>query len=167
MAQEYVWLITGANRGIGLEMVKQLLQSPSNTVVAACRSPAKATELQQLAEKAGGKLHVVALDVSDKESVNKAAKEVAGILGGRGIDYLVNNAGVRYPYKLPGFLESGHRRTTTNVQDCWSADAPRGNPNGSTGETGQSCTRLDIVTGMLVVGANVDAHAKPASGGDR
>ncbi len=53
----------------------------------------------------------------------------------------------RYHYKLPEFLESGHRRTTTNVQDFWSADAPRGNPNGGTGETGQSCTRLDIVTG--------------------
>ncbi|RDX45929.1 NAD(P)-binding protein [Lentinus brumalis] len=94
MAQAYVWLITGANRGIGLEMVKQLLQSPSNIVVAASRNPAKATELQGLAEKANGKLHLVILDVTDKESINKAAKEVAGFLGGKGIDYLINNAGV-------------------------------------------------------------------------
>ncbi len=83
-----------ANRGIGLEMVKQLLQSPSNIVVAASRNPAKATELQGLAEKANGKLHLVILDVTDKESINKAAKEVAGFLGGKGIDYLINNAGV-------------------------------------------------------------------------
>ncbi|TFK89373.1 NAD(P)-binding protein [Polyporus arcularius HHB13444] len=94
MSEEYVWLITGANRGIGLEIVQQLLQSPSNIVIAACRNPAKATELQELAKKAGGKVHVVELDVSDKESINKAAKEVSEILGGKGIDYLVNNAGV-------------------------------------------------------------------------
>ncbi|KAI0696967.1 NAD-P-binding protein [Cerioporus squamosus] len=97
MAQEYVWLITGANRGIGLEMVKQLLQSPSNTVVAACRNPAKAADLQQLAETAGGKLHVVALDVADKASIKQAAKEVAGIVGEKGIDYLINNAGIVMP----------------------------------------------------------------------
>ncbi|RDX40869.1 NAD(P)-binding protein [Lentinus brumalis] len=94
MTQEYVWLITGANRGIGLEMVKQLLQSPANIIVAAARDPAKATELQRLAEKAGGKLRLLALDVTDKESINKAAKEVAEPLGGKGIDYLINNAGV-------------------------------------------------------------------------
>ncbi|RDX43549.1 NAD(P)-binding protein [Lentinus brumalis] len=94
MSEEYVWLITGANRGIGLEIVKQLLQSPSNIIIAACRNPAKATELQELAKKAGGKVHVIELDVSDKESINKAAKEVSGVLGGKGIDYLVNNAGI-------------------------------------------------------------------------
>ncbi len=113
MSEEYVWLITGyvshqvhasyisltrnsrsANRGIGLETVKQLLQSPSNIIIAACRNPAKATELQELAKKAGGKAHLVELDVSDKESINKAAKEVSGVLGGKGIDYLVNNAGI-------------------------------------------------------------------------
>ncbi|RDX40873.1 NAD(P)-binding protein [Lentinus brumalis] len=97
MTREYVWLITGANRGIGLEMVKQLLQSPSNIIIAASRNPAKATELQGLAEKAGGKLHLVALDVTDKESISQAAQEVAGVLGGKGIDYLINNAGI-----LPG-----------------------------------------------------------------
>ncbi|TFK87311.1 NAD-P-binding protein [Polyporus arcularius HHB13444] len=70
MTQEYVWFITGANRGIGLEMVKQLLQSPANIIVAAARDPAKATELQGLAENAGGKLRLL------------------------GIDYLINNAGV-------------------------------------------------------------------------
>ncbi len=75
-------------------MVKQLLQSPANIIVAAARDPAKATELQRLAEKAGGKLRLLALDVTDKESINKAAKEVAESLGGKGIDYLINNAGV-------------------------------------------------------------------------
>ncbi|TFK81889.1 NAD(P)-binding protein [Polyporus arcularius HHB13444] len=97
MSQEYVWLITGANRGIGLELVRQLLQAPSNIVVAACRNPSKATELQELAAKASGRLHLVALDVTSKESINQAAEEVAKTFGGKGIDYLVNNAGI-----LPG-----------------------------------------------------------------
>ncbi len=83
-----------ANRGIGLETVTQLLQSPSITVLAGCRNPAKATELQALSEQAGGRLYLVALDITDKESVNKAVKEVAGLLGGKGVDYLVNNAAI-------------------------------------------------------------------------
>ncbi|TFK87319.1 NAD(P)-binding protein [Polyporus arcularius HHB13444] len=99
MTEGYVWLITGANRGIGLETVTQLLRSPSITVLAACRNPAKATELQALIEEAGGRLHLVALDITDKESVTKAAKEVANLLRGKGVDYLVNNAAI-----LPGGL---------------------------------------------------------------
>ncbi|RPD54201.1 NAD-P-binding protein [Lentinus tigrinus ALCF2SS1-7] len=118
MTQEYVWLITGANRGIGLEMVKQLLQTPSNTVIAACRSPTKATELQELVEHvSGGKLHVVALDVTSKESVHQAAEDVARILGGRGIDYLVNNAGI-----LPGGLDTAFTMDVEVMQEAFATN---------------------------------------------
>ncbi|RDX44183.1 NAD(P)-binding protein [Lentinus brumalis] len=99
MAKESVWLITGANRGVGLEMVNQLLQSPSNaaTIIAACRTPSTAADLQKLSDHANGRLRVVALDVANKASVYQAAEQVAAILGGRGVDYLINNAGI-----LPG-----------------------------------------------------------------
>lgn len=82
------------SRGIGLEMARQLLQSPSNSIVATCRSPVKAVELQQLVDQAGGRLSLISLDVTSKESVGHAAEQAAVILGGKGIDYLVNNAGV-------------------------------------------------------------------------
>ncbi|RPD53683.1 NAD-P-binding protein [Lentinus tigrinus ALCF2SS1-6] len=94
MSEQYVWLVTGSNRGIGLELVKQLVSSPSNFVIAACRNPSKASELQRLVDSAEGTLRLVALDVSDMESISKAAQEVSGIVGDKGVDYLVNNAGV-------------------------------------------------------------------------
>ena len=75
-------------------MVRQLLRTPCNVVVASCRSPAKATALHKLSEQAKGRLNLISLDVTSQESVDRAAEEVAGILGNRGIDYLVNNAGI-------------------------------------------------------------------------
>ena len=75
-------------------MTRQLLESPTNTVIAACRNPSKADALRTFAGVANGKLHIVALDVLDRESIRKCAEEVAEIVGDKGIDYLVNNAGV-------------------------------------------------------------------------
>ena len=83
-----------ANRGIGLELTKQLLQSPGNVVVAACRDPTKADSLQSLKSSAGGRLHVVRLDVNDKQTIQDAAQETAKVVGEKGIDYLINNAGI-------------------------------------------------------------------------
>lgn len=75
-------------------MAKQLLQQPYNTVVATARDPSKATALHDLKSSAKGTLHVVTLEVTDRESVRKCAAEAAGIVGDHGIDYLVNNAGI-------------------------------------------------------------------------
>ena len=85
-------------------MTRQLLQSPTNTVLAACRTPSKAVALQDLAKEAAGTLHVMKLDVDNTESIRASADEAAKILGNTGIDYIVNNAGVRErhgPY-IPG-----------------------------------------------------------------
>ncbi|CDO69106.1 hypothetical protein BN946_scf185042.g8 [Trametes cinnabarina] len=91
------WLVTGASRGIGFELVRQLVASPENLVVAACRNPAKATALNNLKALAKGTLHVVQIDVSDFDSIRASAKQLEPILGELGLDYLVNNAGVLYP----------------------------------------------------------------------
>ncbi|KAL6306198.1 hypothetical protein BKA93DRAFT_748543 [Sparassis latifolia] len=93
-SQSYVWLITGTSRGIGMEMTRQLLQSPMNTVIATCRNPAGATGLQALKTDLTlkGTLHVVQLDVADETSIRNSVKPVNEILSDRGIDYLYNNA---------------------------------------------------------------------------
>jgi len=75
-------LITGANRGIGLELARQLL-ARGDTVIAACR--AASPELE-----ATGAEVVEGVDVTSNDSV----AALAGALEGRRIDWLVNNAGI-------------------------------------------------------------------------
>jgi NAD(P)-dependent dehydrogenase (short-subunit alcohol dehydrogenase family) len=82
-------LITGANRGLGLEFVRQYL-ADGWQVYATCRDPASASELRGLAEDSGERLRIIALDVTDARSV----KAAAGELDGQAIDLLLNNAGV-------------------------------------------------------------------------
>jgi NAD(P)-dependent dehydrogenase (short-subunit alcohol dehydrogenase family) len=82
-------LITGANRGLGLEFARQYLADGWH-VYATCRHPGSASELQHLAEASDHKLRIMALDVTDSASVEAAAAE----LDGQAIDLLLNNAGV-------------------------------------------------------------------------
>jgi len=82
-------LITGANRGLGLEFARQYLADGCQ-VYAACRDPDSASELSRLAEASDDKLQILALDVTDPASVKAAAAE----LDGQAIDLLLNNAGV-------------------------------------------------------------------------
>ncbi|MEZ4407576.1 MAG: SDR family oxidoreductase [Polyangiales bacterium] len=81
--------ITGANRGIGLELTRQYLAKGA-TVYAGARRPDEAAELKALGEGAKGKLVVAECDVSRDESVAKFAAAV----GDAAIDLLINNAGV-------------------------------------------------------------------------
>ena len=93
MAEEpHTVLVTGANRGLGLEFARQYA-ADGWQVYAACRSPKTANELQRLAGESGGRIHVLALDVTDTASVRAAA----AVLKGKAIDLLLNNAGVMGP----------------------------------------------------------------------
>jgi NAD(P)-dependent dehydrogenase (short-subunit alcohol dehydrogenase family) len=80
-------LITGANRGIGLALTKLYAQR-GDTVLACCRDPNSAAQLQVLSKAHAVK--VLALAVDDKESVAALAKE----LSNSSIDTLINNAGI-------------------------------------------------------------------------
>jgi NAD(P)-dependent dehydrogenase (short-subunit alcohol dehydrogenase family) len=78
-------VITGANRGIGLELTRQCL-ARNDTVIATAREPSKAAELRALESK---NLTILECDVSDDASVKAFAAKVSGP-----IDALINNAGV-------------------------------------------------------------------------
>jgi NAD(P)-dependent dehydrogenase (short-subunit alcohol dehydrogenase family) len=84
-------LLTGANRGLGLEFTRQYL-AEGWTVHACCRDPAGATELRALAT-ADGRLQLHALDVADFA----ATASLAHSLAGRSIDVLLANAGLFGP----------------------------------------------------------------------
>ena len=85
-------LITGANRGLGLEFARQYL-ADGWQVYAACRDPASASELRRLADEGHAKLRILAMDVTDLASIDAAATE----LDGQAIDLLLNNAGIIGP----------------------------------------------------------------------
>lgn len=80
--------ITGANRGIGLELVRQLA-ARGDQVFAGARDPSRAEALRQLAQRAPRLLSVLELDVASAASVERFAQAIPPPL-----DVLINNAGV-------------------------------------------------------------------------
>lgn len=90
------YLITGASRGIGLELTKQLLELPSSEIskIIALTRSAPSDGLKDLLHTHSDRLSHVIAAVDDNASVKRAADEVKGILGGNGLDVLVNNAGI-------------------------------------------------------------------------
>ncbi len=84
-------LITGANRGVGLELARQLL-ARGDRVIATCRQPAQAKTLQQWGAQFGEQLLVIALDVTDGASVRAARMGIDGVVDR--LDMIVNNAGI-------------------------------------------------------------------------
>jgi NAD(P)-dependent dehydrogenase (short-subunit alcohol dehydrogenase family) len=81
-------LITGSNRGIGLEFARRYAER-GYRVLATCRNPASATELQSLGVKFPA-LTVETLDVTDHAGVDALALKFADMP----IDILLNNAGI-------------------------------------------------------------------------
>ena len=84
-------LVTGANRGLGLEFVRQLLDRGAR-VFATCRHPGKATALTALAAAHPGHLHVLPLELSSERSITEVARETAALTDA--LDALINNAGM-------------------------------------------------------------------------
>ncbi len=96
-------LVTGASRGLGLEFVRQLL-ARGDSVIAACRDPDRAQALQAL--RTDGRLHLLALDVTDDAAISAMADAVRKHFPA--LDLLVNNAGV-----LPSGERFGQVRAET------------------------------------------------------
>jgi NAD(P)-dependent dehydrogenase (short-subunit alcohol dehydrogenase family) len=91
-------LITGANRGIGLELTEKFAEAGWQ-VLACCRNPADAGQLQALSER-GLAIELHALDVTDYAQMAALSDQLAN----RPIDILLSNAGI-YGSKGAGFGE--------------------------------------------------------------
>lgn len=83
-------LVTGANRGIGLELTKQYLQAGVN-IIACCRAPEKAEALQTLHQQFPGHLNLLAFDANQTEA---SIAQLRSQLKDQPIDILINNAGM-------------------------------------------------------------------------
>lgn len=97
-------LVTGANRGIGLQFVKQFANSskPPKHIFATYRNKDGLQKLEEIQASVSPKvqIHLVKLDVRDANDLANLKKVVEDTVGDKGLTVLINNAGVvqRMPY---------------------------------------------------------------------
>ncbi len=91
MNNEKIALVTGANKGIGLETARQLAQQKI-TVLLGARDRAKGEAAARKLSQVGLDVRFLEIDVNDSESIGKAATQVERDFGR--LDILINNAGV-------------------------------------------------------------------------
>jgi NAD(P)-dependent dehydrogenase (short-subunit alcohol dehydrogenase family) len=95
-----VALVSGANRGIGREVARQLAERNYEVILSA-RDQAKASAAaDELSRETGGKVTALRLDVADPGSIAQAAEQVRRDPGS--LDVLVNNAGIGSDFGVAG-----------------------------------------------------------------
>lgn len=108
-----VALVTGANKGIGLETAR-LLGQEGVTVLVGARDAARGTAAERALRDEGLDAHLVPLDVTDQESVKAAATRVEAEYGR--LDVLVNNAGAALGFgATPSTSDPDQLRTLLDV----------------------------------------------------
>lgn len=105
-------LITGANRGLGLEFTHHYLER-GERVFAGCRRPETARSLHELQATCPQRLTIIALDVADADSIRAAHAVVCSQVDG--LEVLINNAGV---YSSHGSDEPEERLGTLHFEDA-------------------------------------------------
>ncbi|KAK4040954.1 NADP-dependent dehydrogenase [Parachaetomium inaequale] len=91
-----VYVVTGCRRGIGLEYIRHLSQTPGNTVFALVRSQTgDLTALQSVRESAAATVHILDCDISSAASIAGLPSRIAQAASPDiKIDVLINNAGI-------------------------------------------------------------------------
>ncbi len=89
--EQKIILVTGANRGIGLEIVKEVAEMGHKAILTA-RDEMKGKAAAEEIQRKGLDVYFIQLDAADESLVNKAAKQVADQFGK--LDVLINNAGI-------------------------------------------------------------------------
>ena len=84
-------LLTGANRGLGLELVR-LCAARGDRVFAGCRTPERDTELKDLSAQFRGLIDILPLEITDAESLDQCLRQVRNEVDA--LDVLINNAAI-------------------------------------------------------------------------
>lgn len=92
------YVITGANKGLGLEFVNQLSAVPDTIIFAFARNLELATELKKLKAERDN-IHLLQVDITNLQDLANAADYVAKVTGGS-LDWLINNAAYIEPYRF-------------------------------------------------------------------
>ena len=91
MTTEKIALVTGANKGIGLEIVQQLAKAGFRVLLTA-RDRQRGEEASRKLQQDGLRVEFLQLDVTDETSIDRLAKELVSQIDH--LDVLVNNAGI-------------------------------------------------------------------------
>ena len=108
-----VYIINGSSRGIGLQFVKSLLGRTKGKIVACCRTPTTATELNNIAAKHPNRVQILPLDVEDQTSIDILASTIATDY--QRVDALFNVAGILGD----GKTTPGPERAIANIERDW------------------------------------------------
>jgi NAD(P)-dependent dehydrogenase (short-subunit alcohol dehydrogenase family) len=114
-----VAVVTGANRGLGREVCRQLA-ARGYTVALTARDLAKATAAAREIDRTADRVLACQLDVSDSASVRAMSNWLSSTLGG--CDVLVNNAAIDYDVDeraVTADLQRVRRALETNVFGAW------------------------------------------------
>jgi NAD(P)-dependent dehydrogenase (short-subunit alcohol dehydrogenase family) len=112
-------LVTGANRGLGLEVCRQLAQQGITVILTARDANKGEQSAQQLLEE-GLAILFKPLDVADDDSVGQVAQNLQVEFGY--LDILINNAGINFDFQQPTLeadLEDVQRTLNTNLFGAW------------------------------------------------
>lgn len=112
-----VFVINGASRGIGFQFVHTLLKGTEGRIVACCRSPDNAQNLQELLSsidnKSRDRIKLIQLDVEKQDSIERAALEIKRNFNR--VDLLLNVAGILGD----GKSTPGPERSVTKIDRDW------------------------------------------------
>ncbi|KAI5476212.1 short-chain dehydrogenase/reductase SDR family protein [Pseudohyphozyma bogoriensis] len=87
-----VYLVSGANRGLGFALVESLASRPNTVIFAGARDPSKATALEELSKAHPGVFHIVKLESTSRSDAEKAAAAIIEAYGK--VDVVIANAGI-------------------------------------------------------------------------
>jgi len=104
------YVVTGANRGIGFQIVKSLLENTKGNIIACCRDPSNAISLSNLPTN---RIDIVQLDVENQVSITDLA-ETLKVNHDKRVDVLFNVAGI-----LHDSANKGPERTLRAIHRDW------------------------------------------------
>mmetsp|Transcript_2917 Transcript_2917/g.6306 ORF Transcript_2917/g.6306 Transcript_2917/m.6306 type:complete len:381 (-) Transcript_2917:4320-5462(-) len=110
---EAVFVVNGSNRGIGLQFVASLLERSKGKVIACCRSPSEAHDLNKIASKYPLRIEILHLDLENQSSIDTLASTIAKKY--RRVDALFNVAGILGD----GTTTPGPERSLANIERDW------------------------------------------------
>mmetsp|Transcript_25913 Transcript_25913/g.54762 ORF Transcript_25913/g.54762 Transcript_25913/m.54762 type:complete len:371 (-) Transcript_25913:57-1169(-) len=148
---EAVFVVNGSSRGIGLQFVISILERSNGKVIACCRSPETAHELNNVASKyPSERIEILPLDVEDQSSIDALASNIAQNY--QRVDALFNVAGILGD----GTSTPGPERSLANIERNWMEKTMAVNVIGPTMLT-KALSPLMRTTGRRSVKMNIES----------